>query len=140
MTRPTTGKREFESIDKLVDRWLKANRVSDRIDREAIYARWPEVVGESIAAYTRVVDLRGDVLHVEVGSAALLQELSTYYRDEILESIRRFDDFANVRDVRFRAGSVSQGTRDRRRDSARDGRIRNRDPFDSGDGKVNSGD
>jgi hypothetical protein len=77
------------------------------VDREGLSQRWKEVVGDEIASQTRIIDLRGGTLVVEVRSAALLQELSTYYLSEILESLRERDGCGEVKEVRFRAGSFS---------------------------------
>lgn len=75
------------------------------MDGESVYRRWHEVVGEAISSHTRVVDVQAGVLHVDVDSPALLQELATYYREKILESLREHEDFGNIREIRFRAGS-----------------------------------
>ena len=49
--------------------------------------------------------MKAGLLIVEVDSAALLNELSTYYREEILESLRRVEGFPILREIRFRAGT-----------------------------------
>ena len=96
--------REPESIQTILERWLRVNKVSRRIDREGIYARWQEVVGDEIASHTRVIDVKGGILYVEVDSAPLLQELATYNRQQILEGVRKIGEFGNIQDIRFRAG------------------------------------
>lgn len=106
-TKKTKG---LESIEKIIGRWLKANRVSQRLNRNSVFGKWKEVVAETAigkmaAERTRAVDLTGGLLTVEVDSAPLLHELSTYYRQELLEELRRLEDFPNLRDIRFRAGT-----------------------------------
>lgn len=96
--------REPEEIRAIVERWLSRNQVSRRLGEEGIYRRWPEVVGEEIAARTRVLRCAGGVLTVEVASAPLLQELSAYHRESILASIRAREDLQGIREIRFRAG------------------------------------
>ncbi len=95
----------LEPIQKILDRWMRKNRVPKRLDKNAIFTRWHEVVGGAIAKHTRVADAQAGVLHVEVNSAPLLHELSTYYRQEILESIKEVEEFSSIRELRFRAGS-----------------------------------
>lgn len=94
-----------ESIEDILKRWLKSNRIPDRLDRTAIYEKWKEVVGEAIACQTRVIDLNAGILTLEVNSPALLQELSTYYREDLLASLKEVEEFGSVREIRFRAGS-----------------------------------
>ncbi len=98
-----------EPIEVVLDRWLRRNRAHTRIDTGSLYRRWSDVVGEAVATQSRVVDLTAGVLVVEVDSAPLLQELSTYYREEILASLRRLDCAENITDIRFRAGVGSTG-------------------------------
>lgn len=89
----------------LVKRWMKENRVDERVDPEGLFSKWRDVVGDEIAAHTRVVDAQNGELLVEVDSAALLGELSTYYREHILASLREHEEFRGVQKLRFRAGS-----------------------------------
>lgn len=96
---------EPEPIDVLLRKWLRANRVRKRVLREDIFRAWEGVVGAEIAEHTRVLRYERGVLEVEVDSAALLHELSTYYQQEILSSLRGTEELASVRDLRFRAGS-----------------------------------
>ena len=100
-----TPRGEMTSIDKVLKHWLKLNKASARVDDEAIFQRWKDIVGEEIAACTRVVEVGGGELVVEVSSAPLLNELSTYYRQEILESIRKIEEFRGIHKLRFHTGS-----------------------------------
>ena len=100
-----TKSEEFAPIRDVVERWMKQHRVKARVDPKSLFGKWSEVVGREIASRTRVVDLRAGELIVEVNSAPLLNELSTYYRQEILESLRRVPEFRTVKAVRFKSGS-----------------------------------
>ena len=104
-SKPADEKKGFESIELILKRWLKANRAPRQLDRETIVKRWTEVVGKSIAARTRPLDIQNGILLVEVNSAPLLQELSTYYRQDLLESLKGIDGLGVLQDIRFRSGS-----------------------------------
>ena len=99
-------KRGADAIGNIVDRWLKTNRVRQRVDAQSLFGKWRAIVGERIARRTRVVDLRGGELLIEVSSAALLGELSTYYSQDILESLQAEEEFRGVTSLRFRSGSL----------------------------------
>ena len=99
------NKRGMSSIEAVISHWMKKNRVRRYVDRNAVFSRWKEVVGAEFADSTRPVALRSGELVVEVDSAPLLNELSTYYREEILESLRQDEDFSEIQSIRFRAGS-----------------------------------
>ncbi len=100
------AQREPEEIAKILSRWLSTHRVRERVSEDSIYARWKDVVGEEIAAATRVVRCARGVITVEVSSAPLLTELATYHREDILASIRALEGFEATREIRFRAGST----------------------------------
>ncbi len=93
-----------EEIGAILSRWLVRSRARERLGSGSIFGRWPEIVGEDIAAATRVVRAAGGILTVEVASAPLLQELATFRRREVLDAIRSRPEFAGFRDIRFRAG------------------------------------
>ena len=96
----------MQSLGELVDRWMKKNRARERVDAASLFGRWRDVVGEELSRKTRVVDVRGGELIVEVNSSALLNELSTYGREDIMESLRGIDEFHGVKTVRFRVGTM----------------------------------
>ena len=107
---PRSGGRERPaetgaSITDLIHKWMKENKAPARVDPGDIFESWKEIVGEDIARSTRIVDSAAGELVVEVNSAALLNELSTYYRQEILGSLREHEPFRGIQKLRFRAGS-----------------------------------
>ena len=97
--------RGLASIEDVLGRWLKRNKARQHVNKAAIFSRWKEVVGEDLGQRTRPVDVQGGTLLVEVESAPLLNELSTYFREDILASLRQLEEFRNIGDIRFRAGS-----------------------------------
>ncbi|HZN56683.1 MAG TPA: DUF721 domain-containing protein [Planctomycetota bacterium] len=92
-------------IQDILDRWLKTQKGPRRATRESLSTCWKQVVGQEVAAHTRIVDLSGGELLVEVDSAPLLNELSTYLRQEIVESLHGTKEFRSIRSIRFRPGS-----------------------------------
>lgn len=106
--RPRVRKERKERGAYLVDlvkRWMKEHQVRQRVDPASAFSMWREVVGDEIADHTRVVDAANGELVVEVDSAPLLNELSTYYRQEILESLKEHEEFRGIQKLRFRSGS-----------------------------------
>jgi len=93
------------SVEELLARWLTDHRSVANANRKSVEDAWKAVVGEQISSHSRVTDCSRGELVIEVDSAPLLTELSTYYRHEILESIRRIPQFQGVQVIRFRAGS-----------------------------------
>jgi hypothetical protein len=69
-----------------------------------IWARWPDLVGERIAAHTEPAGLKNRRLTVRVASAAWLQELS-FLRAELVQKINAGLGDERVREIRLVAGS-----------------------------------
>lgn len=84
---------------------MKENKVEERLESESVFSLWEKVVGGEIGRHTRVVLFNNGELVVEVDSAPLLNELSTYYKQEILDSLKEHEEFRRVHTLRFRAGS-----------------------------------
>lgn len=86
---PVKGpRREAAKIGFLLAGFLRGTTVGRSATLHALEAAWSETVGPEIAAETRVASYREGVLRIEVRSSALLQELATYYKASLLESLR----------------------------------------------------
>jgi hypothetical protein len=108
--RRTDGRvRGMTAIGDALRAWAKQTRARERAaaapDGRSVFDAWRRVVGEEVAARTRVVEWRGGELLVEVSSAPLLNELSTYFAAQILESLHEAEELRTVHRIRFRAGS-----------------------------------
>ena len=99
-----------EVLEDILRRWLKENSLDTTLGRAQLESCWKDTVGDEVADRTRIVDLRGGTLVVEVDSAPLLGELSAYYREEIMSSLRQSEGFPNFQNIRFRAGNFETNT------------------------------
>ena len=99
-----------EVLEDILRRWLKENSLDTTLGRAQLESCWKDTVGDEVADRTRIVDLRGGTLVVEVDSAPLLGELSSYYREEIMSSLRQSEGFPNFQNIRFRAGNFETNT------------------------------
>src|SRR5271154_3536373 len=85
----------------------------DRIDREGHFAivrlvqAWPEIVGETIARRTEVVELKFHTAVVKVSGAMWIQELNLLKPEILARLPPRVGDDA-VRDLRFVQGRLSR--------------------------------
>jgi predicted nucleic acid-binding Zn ribbon protein len=78
-TRPTR-------VDVVLAQVLEKHGVQKQVQRVSVLDLWPEIVGERVAAVTRVKGLDRDALFVEVRSSAWLMELSML-KTEVLERV-----------------------------------------------------
>jgi predicted nucleic acid-binding Zn ribbon protein len=65
-----------------------------------VVRRWPEIVGEKIAAVTECSRVDNGVLYVRVASASWRQEIC-YIKPHILETIKKETPCTSIRDVVF---------------------------------------
>lgn len=74
------------SIGDIIEEMIESSGMREQYEKRTVEKVWPAVVGPSIAAYTRRVWLEGEVLHVQIASASLKEELG-YMRDSLVEHI-----------------------------------------------------
>lgn len=63
-------------VDALLAQVLEKHGVQKSVQRIGILELWPSIVGEKLAAVTKVRGLDGDALFIEVRNSAWLMELS----------------------------------------------------------------
>jgi predicted nucleic acid-binding Zn ribbon protein len=67
---------------------------------------WQQVVGDPLAAYTRLGHVRRGILEVMVGNSAVLQQL-TLQKQQLLQGLTVALPDQRIRDLRFRIGAVT---------------------------------
>lgn len=75
-------------VGDLVAKVIESAGLGKTTQKSVLSKAWREAVGRDIAAQTEIQGLRGGVLTVEVGSAALAHELMVYYRRDLLARLR----------------------------------------------------
>ena len=63
---------------------------------------WQQLVGQPYAGLSRVQNLRNGVLQVAVGNAALLNELVSFRRDELLSRFQTEYPDKKIKDIKFK--------------------------------------
>lgn len=64
-----------EPIGKLIRAYLRQESLESPLNEHRLINAWTEVLGPTIASYTREIFIKNQVLHVHLTSAALRQEL-----------------------------------------------------------------
>lgn len=64
------------SLKDAIKQMISAYRLSPGLREVTLRESWPKLMGPTIAGMTRRVDLDGTVLHIQVDSAPLRQELA----------------------------------------------------------------
>ena len=72
---------------------------------------WNAAVGEPGCWQTKVGTVRRGVLNVTVAHPALLEELSTFQKPNLLAALRREASGSSIQDIRFRVGPIDAPAR-----------------------------
>ena len=89
-------------ISKVISKILKEIGYSKRAARADICQIWNETAGEQASRHTRVAGFKRGMLTIEVDSASWLQELSNFYKGEILEKLRQNSKKLYIADLKFK--------------------------------------
>jgi predicted nucleic acid-binding Zn ribbon protein len=76
------------AVGDLVAQVVQSAGLGQDKKKAALLQAWRDAVGREIAAQTEIQGLRGGVLTVLVGSAALAHDLMVYYRRDLLARLR----------------------------------------------------
>ncbi len=93
------GPHEY-TLQDLLKTIYEQNEMTDIVYRKAAIDAYNEVVGEMIAQLSRNFKLKKDVLHVQLSSAALRQEMS-YRKDSLLAKINEKMTEFKLKDIVF---------------------------------------
>lgn len=129
----------FASLSGALAEYLDKSGLGDSLARLGAVDEWASAVGPRVAEVTRAVEVRGDVLVVEVLSSAWINELSMM-RGLVLERVNASRAEAPVRAVRFRLAETAEGLGGgrRRRRSSRSGAGSGKTPNEAS-GRTNGG-
>ena len=86
---------------------LRRKRFLQKGKYPALTTAWAELVGEGIAARTRVRSFQEGRLTVEVASSVLLQELSGFMKEQLLAGMQGCKAGKDVAELRFCLGEAS---------------------------------
>lgn len=70
-------------------------------DRQ-LHSAWKQVAGEETSQQSRVLTLRGGTLQIGVANGALLSELASFQKAELLEKLGSQFPHLRIRDLKFK--------------------------------------
>ncbi|TNE53053.1 MAG: DUF721 domain-containing protein [Bacteroidetes bacterium] len=95
-------KREQEerSLGDVITRIMKAYQLDDKMIEMDVLARWEELMGRAVAVRTKKISIRNGVLHLELDSSVMREELM-YGKSIIIQRINETAGKELIRDVWF---------------------------------------
>lgn len=78
-------------------------------DRQ-LHDAWKEAAGPSLTGQTRVLALKNGVLQIGVSNSALMSELASFQKPELLQRLQQSAPALRIRDLKFRLrGDLGSG-------------------------------
>lgn len=105
---PRPAATRFAPLSGALAEYLEESGLGESLARLGAVDEWASAVGPRVAEVTRAVEVRGDVLVVEVLSSAWINELSMM-RGLVLERVNALRAGPPVRAVRFRLAETADG-------------------------------
>ena len=75
-----------ESLGDVIKEFLKKNNLEQGYDAQRIMSIWSEMLGSVIAGKTKGIYLNGSILHVELESSVIRNELS-FAKEKLVKEI-----------------------------------------------------
>jgi predicted nucleic acid-binding Zn ribbon protein len=97
-----------EPLSEVLSRLFTARGWGRRQEQLRLEQAWAEVAGPEFAKHTRLGAMRRGILEIEVGNAALMQELAGFHKRRLLEGLKRKLSGVTLKDLRFRAGVMEK--------------------------------
>ena len=94
-------RRKTVHISEVIQELLKKNNMKSRLDETTITQKWEEVIGKTMAKYTRKVYVNKGVLYVEVTSSVARNEL-VMNRSILIERLNSVTGSETIKDIIFR--------------------------------------
>ncbi|MHC4479379.1 MAG: DciA family protein [Planctomycetota bacterium] len=88
-------------VGDVIRKLLRSKRFHQKGKYGALVDAWAEVVGEAVAARTRIRSFHQGQLLVEVESSVLFHELGSFLKEDILRELRRHPGSRDVAELRL---------------------------------------
>lgn len=94
-------RRKTTHIGEIIQEILNKSNLKGRLDETTITQKWEEVVGKPMARYTKNVYVSKGILHVEVTSSVVRNELMMN-RSTLVEQLNAITGTQTIKDIIFR--------------------------------------
>jgi|GEM_PF-299532 len=89
------------SLGRLLDVVVRRRGIAEKSGQQELDIIWAEVAGERIGQRSSVRRLRDGVLEIGVRNGAVLEELSSYLKHDLLAAIQSSHAELNIRSLKF---------------------------------------
>lgn len=94
-------KSEFSMLGDVVDQLMKAYRLDGKLKEIEVLDKWEEMMGRAVYLRTKSIYIQGHVLHLEIDSSVMRDELF-HGKSIIIHRVNEVAGFELIKDVWFR--------------------------------------
>ena len=93
---------EPQHVGRVISEFVALKGLARVHGLEQLHQAWRTVVGTDIGQRSRVLQLNRGILNVGVASGALLNELSSFHKQQCLEQLQQKFSHLKIRDIKFK--------------------------------------
>ncbi len=88
------------TLSDLIQRWLKAYRLEDKMKELDIIEAWPEMMGIAVANRTKKIVIRKNVLYLTIDSSVMRDELA-HGKSIIIQRVNEKAGYEMIHEIWF---------------------------------------
>ncbi len=101
MSRSSSSFDRPTSLGRLLDLVVRRRGIAEKTAQQELNTMWAEIAGERIGQRSSVRRLRDGVLEIGVRNGAVLEEVSSYLKHDLLAAIQSSHAELNIRSLKF---------------------------------------
>ena len=93
-------RKEAQSLDSIIAEWIRANGLEKPMLEHRVVAHWADILGPTMARYSRDIEVKDGMLRVRITNAALRQELFEQ-RFRLIQKLNEAVGGEAIKDIRL---------------------------------------
>ncbi len=94
-------RKDAQTLDSVIAEWIRENDLEKPLLEHRVVEQWADILGPTIARYSRDIEVKDGTLRVRITNAALRQELFEQ-RFRLIQKLNEAVGGEAVKDIRLR--------------------------------------
>jgi hypothetical protein len=90
-----------KALSELLKEFQRKLKRKSKSPTDKLVLAWEKILGDKVAAQTRLLGIKQQILTVRVDSAALCQELNNFRKPKLYKALAATDIGKRIRDIKF---------------------------------------
>jgi len=93
-------RKDTQTLDSVIAEWIRENNLEKPLLEHRVVEQWANILGSTIARYSRDIEIKDGILRVRITNAALRQELFEQ-RFRLIQKLNEAVGGEAVKDIRL---------------------------------------